>query len=213
MGLETSAISVWNWKPRGFQRVTSLGSHEDQSYWAPVTAENGKCRGVNSADTLKARPEGRQAKAVLFLPQSFSRGSTGRHCPLWRASSPLVTLSEKCPCRPAQSHVSWLIPDPIKMVTKISTQGGTQVPCNPFLHFLLLCSLSWSHFFCFSQTCFPWGTWKSFSTLTLVMTSSQTWVLACCFGLFFHVHPHSANLKAWCLNLPRCYISLFLTHV
>ena len=73
-----------------------------------------------------ARAEGRQAKAVPLLPQSFSRGSTGRHCPLitysfWEMS--LLTCPETC-----------LLVDsrPNQVVSWHWHPGGALVPCDPF---------------------------------------------------------------------------------
>lgn len=131
-----------------------------------------------------ARAEGRQAKAVLLLPQSFSRGSTGRHCPLHY----LLFLGDVLVDLPRDMSLS--CPDPIKLSADIGTQGEPWSPAIPSTSPASLFSTLKCLFLLFPNLL----SLRDLEVLQhphlghvtpMAMTSSQTWVLVCCFGLFF----------------------------
>lgn len=75
--LETSAVSVWQAKPRGFCRVTRLHAHDGQ-----ISCQLNMAGAVASTVPSPARIEaGRQNS--LLLPQTFISTSKTKCCPPW----------------------------------------------------------------------------------------------------------------------------------
>ena len=129
---------------------------------------------------------GRQKQAAS--PSVLQSGSTGRHCPLWRASSPLGHYPGNCLHRPAQRHVSQLI-QTVKMVTTTASKVKHQSPVTPSTFPASLFSILESLFLLFPNL----FSLRDFEVLqhphledghSVHMISSHTWMLASCF--FFH---------------------------